>query len=103
MATEKEIGKLQGRRIVAGDTPREKQVGDLSVGEATHRAALEKIIANGIATRVRILASHDSCPVCRAYEGAYDFDKVPALPIEGCSHPQGCRCHYEPVLDLHGP
>jgi hypothetical protein len=28
---------------------------------------------------------------------------VPQLPIEGCSHPKGCRCHYEPVLDLFGP
>lgn len=103
MATEKELGRLQGRRIVAGNTPRGKQVGYLAIDEAAHRGALERIIANGVATRVRILASHDSCPVCRAYEGAYDFDKVPTLPLEGCSHPQGCRCHYEPILDLHGP
>lgn len=68
-----------------------------------HKAALDKIRGGGIATRVRILASHDCCPVCRAHEGAYEFDSVPELPIEGCSHPLGCRCHYEPVLDLHGP
>lgn len=103
MATEKDLGKLQGRRIVAGMVARGRQVGELSMDEEAHRAALERIIANGIATRVRILASSDSCPVCRAYEGAYDFDDVPVLPLEGCSHPQGCRCHYEPVLDLHGP
>jgi hypothetical protein len=103
MASEKEVGKLQGRRIIAGNTPRDRQVGTLSKDEAEHRAALERIIQNGIATRVRILASHDSCPVCRAYEGVYAFGDVPALPLEGCSHPQGCRCHYEPVLDMRGP
>lgn len=69
---------------------------------AKHRETLEKI-RGGLATRVRILASRDSCPACKAFEGAYDFDDVPQLPIEGCSHPKGCRCHYEPVLDRFGP
>ena len=68
-----------------------------------HKAALDKIQSGGVATRVRILAGHDCCPVCRALEGAYEFEDVPRLPLEGCSHPHGCRCHYEPVLDLHGP
>ena len=67
-----------------------------------HRESLERI-RSGLATKVRILASDDSCPVCKAVEGAYEFDKVPELPLEGCSHPLGCRCHYEPVLDRFGP
>ena len=67
-----------------------------------HRESLERI-RSGLATKVRILASRDSCPVCKAFEGAYEFDKVPELPLEGCSHPLGCRCHYEPVLDKFGP
>jgi hypothetical protein len=69
---------------------------------AEQRAALEKI-RNGLATKVRILASRDSCPTCQATEGAYDFDNVPQLPLEGCSHPDGCRCYYAPVLDRFGP
>jgi hypothetical protein len=69
---------------------------------ARHRETLQRIRA-GLATKVRILASDDSCPVCRALEGAYDFEDAPVLPLEGCSHPQGCRCHYEPVLDRFGP
>ena len=69
---------------------------------AEHREVLDRI-RRGLATRVRILASHDSCPVCKAFEGAYEFDDVPELPLEGCSHPKGCRCHYEPVLDRYGP
>lgn len=67
------------------------------------KAALKRIQEGGIATKVRIMASRDSCPVCRALEGAYDFDEVPELPHEGCSHPAGCRCIYAPVLDRRGP
>ncbi len=69
---------------------------------AEQRAALERI-RNGLATRVRILVAADACPVCRAYEGAYDFDDVPELPLEGCSRPDGCNAVYAPVLDLYGP
>jgi hypothetical protein len=68
-----------------------------------HRQMLENIISGNIATKVRILASHDCCPVCRRAEGAYDFDDVPELPLEGCSHPMGCRCIYAPILDRRGP
>ena len=68
-----------------------------------HKAALERIRDGGVATRVRILTFDDCCPLCRAYEGAYAFEDAPDLPHEGCSHPRGCRCHYEPVLDMHGP
>ncbi len=66
------------------------------------QAALQKIKA-GLATKVRILVGDDSCPVCKAAEGAYEFDDVPELPLEGCSHPGGCRCFYAPVLDRFGP
>ncbi|MEZ4510593.1 MAG: hypothetical protein R3C62_01850 [Chloroflexota bacterium] len=70
---------------------------------AENKAALKKIIDGGIATKVRILAARDACPVCRALSGAYEFDEVPELPHEGCSHADGCRCYYAPVLDRHGP
>lgn len=98
-----DIGKLQGRRTVTHNTPRTDQLGHLSKEAEVHTAALQRIVENGVATKVRILASHDSCPVCTAYEGAYEFEEVPQLPLEGCSHPQGCRCHYAPVLDMRGP
>lgn len=66
------------------------------------KAALDHIRA-GLATRVRILVAPNACPVCRAFEGAYDFDNVPELPLEGCSRPGGCNAVYAPVLDLYGP
>ena len=70
---------------------------------AEQKAALERI-RNGLATLVRILVPADACPVCRSYEGAYEFDEVPELPLEGCSRPQSWDyATYEPVLDLFGP
>ncbi len=65
--------------------------------------ALDNIRKGGIATKVRILSNADCCPACNVMSGAYDFDAVPELPIEGCSHPNGCRCSYAPVLDMFGP
>lgn len=73
-----------------------------AIKRAEQKKALENI-KNGLATKVRILTNRDCCPVCEAMEGAYSFDDVPELPIEGCSHPHGCRCHYAPVLDQFGP
>jgi hypothetical protein len=69
---------------------------------AEQKAALENI-RKGLATRVRILVAPDACPVCRAFEGAYDFDAIPELPLEGCSRVGGCNAVYAPVLDLYGP
>lgn len=61
--------------------------------------ALKKIQDNPRIAYVRIAVSHDCCPVCREAQGAYAKDSAPKLPIEGCSHPLGCRCFYEPVLE----
>ncbi len=76
---------------------------DFAKKQKEQKTALQKIRAGGIATKVRILAARDSCPVCKSFEGAYEFDDVPELPHEGCSHPDGCRCFYAPVLDRFGP
>ncbi|MCL4261605.1 MAG: hypothetical protein KJ069_00245 [Anaerolineae bacterium] len=69
---------------------------------AESKTALEKI-KNGLATKVRILVPADACPVCRAIEGAYDFEDVPEIPPEGCSCPNGSNAFYAPVLDRYGP
>jgi hypothetical protein len=47
---------------------------------------------------VRLSVAHDACPVCQQMQGTYPKDKVPLLPVEGCSDPDGCRCFYDPVL-----
>ena len=70
--------------------------------EEEYKADLEKI-KKGLATKVRIFAPADACPVCTELEGVYEFDDVPALPPEGCSCPDGPRVMYAPVLDMFGP
>lgn len=67
-----------------------------------YAAALEKI-KNGLATKVRIFAPADACPVCTDLQGVYSFEDVPALPPEGCSCVPEPRTMYAPVLDQFGP
>jgi hypothetical protein len=58
--------------------------------------------AKGSIVGVRVLASEDSCPVCRALaEQVYTPDTAPRLPHAGCTHPEGCRCAYSPVMRSH--
>lgn len=47
---------------------------------------------------VRISVYDDACPACQKMQGSYPKDQVPRLPVEGCSHPNGCRCTYAPAL-----
>ena len=69
---------------------------------AEQKKALETI-KGGLATKVRILAARNACPVCQHLEGAYAFEDVPEIPLEGCSSPAICNTTYAPVLDLFGP
>lgn len=70
--------------------------------EEQYAAALEKI-KNGLATKVRIFAPADACPVCTDLEGVYEFETVPPLPPEGCTCVPEPRAMYAPVLDQFGP
>lgn len=60
--------------------------------------ALKRLRSNPRVFTVRLVVTHDCCPACMEMAGTYDKDQVPSLPVEGCSHPRGCRCFYEPML-----
>jgi len=62
-------------------------------------AALKKYIDNPRVSSVRIAVANDACPMCYESRGTFPKDAVPNLPHEGCSHANGCRCKYEPVLN----
>jgi hypothetical protein len=47
---------------------------------------------------VTVSVSDDACPACQQAQGTYAKDQAPVLPVEGCSHVHGCRCHYQPLL-----
>ena len=61
-------------------------------------SALKKFQENERVKNVRLIVAANCCPVCAAHEGTYDKHQAPNLPIEGCSHPNGCRCFFEPML-----
>lgn len=66
--------------------------------ETPQGRTLAKLEANPRVGTIRVIVAHDACPACRGQEGAYLKGSVPTLPTRGCSHPQGCRCFYEPSL-----
>lgn len=81
------------------DTPAQNQLDE----NYPPNAALKKFQMNDRVINVRLMVTDDCCPVCTAHEGTYEKNNAPSLPIEGCSHPKGCRCFYEPLLKVIYP
>ena len=71
---------------------------DLAEFSAT-TVALTRLRANPRVSSIRVTVANDACPHCYELMKTYSKDKVPHLPHEGCSHANGCRCFYEPVLE----
>jgi len=70
---------------------------DLSEWSATS-VALKSYIENPRVKYIHVMVMGDCCPACQEAGKAYEKDKAPRLPIEGCSHGLGCRCFYQPFL-----
>jgi hypothetical protein len=66
---------------------------------STTNVSLKKFQNNTRVKAVRISVAADACPACQQAQGAYNKEKTPHLPVEGCSHENGCRCFYDPILD----
>ncbi len=64
---------------------------------STRAVALRRYRENPRVKYIRVVVADDACPACLAVAGTYAKDQVPVLPVEGCSHEQGCRCFYEPL------
>lgn len=71
---------------------------DLKVS-SQNALVLARMQANARVSQIRVSVMDTGCPACAAVQGAYAKDQAPTLPTVGCSHPLGCRCHYEPVLN----
>lgn len=61
--------------------------------------ALKNLVANPRVKAIRVSVAHDACPHCYGFLKTYQKNEVPSLPHPGCSHENGCRCFYEPVLE----
>jgi hypothetical protein len=66
---------------------------------STTAVALKHLQENPRVKAVRVTVADDACPYCYELLKTYPKDKVPRLPHESCSHENGCRCFYEPVLE----
>ena len=66
---------------------------------STSAVALKEFQHNPRVYAVQVATAEDACPACLAVQGTYPKDQAPHLPVEGCSHPQGCRCFYQPFLE----
>jgi hypothetical protein len=66
---------------------------------STTAIARKKFQTNPRVGHIRVVVMHDACPACMQIEGAYQKDQAPDLPVEGCSHANGCRCFYQPYLE----
>ena len=65
---------------------------------STSAVALKRMQENPRVRLIRVTVANDSCPHCYELMQSYPKDQVPHLPHTGCSHENGCRCFYEPVL-----
>jgi len=70
---------------------------------STTAVAIKEYQANPRVGIIRVHVNDDACPACAQLQGAYPKDKVPRLPVEGCSHKDGCRCFYAPALTEISP
>ncbi len=75
---------------------------DLSAWSET-AVALKRLQENPRVIYIRVSVAGECCPACRQVEGAYAKESTPALPVQGCSHSNGCQCFYQPVLEVIYP
>ncbi len=61
--------------------------------------ALQRMQQNPRVSKIVVSVPEDACPACQEVYGTYAKDQVPALPMEHCTHPLGCRSFYQPFLD----
>jgi hypothetical protein len=71
---------------------------ELAIHSTTARA-LERFRTNPRVKAVTLASSHNACSYCYEQLGTYPVDEAPRLPHKGCSHTNGCRCFYIPVLN----
>jgi hypothetical protein len=71
---------------------------DLDLFSAT-AVALKRLQENPRVRSIRVSVANDACSHCYELMNTYAKEEVPPLPHKGCSHENGCRCFYEPVLE----
>lgn len=72
-------------------------------GRTAEIAELQRLYLDGVIDGVALVAADaNACPACLALaDRSYLPSGLPALPIDGCSGPTGCRCRYEPNVTVY--
>lgn len=60
---------------------------------------LRKFKENPRVIMINVIVHADACPACQEIQGTYPKERVPQIPVEGCSDEHGCRCFYQPLLE----
>lgn len=71
--------------------------------DRTAVARFQELYLDGTIDGVALVAADaNACPACLAIsDRSYLPFGLPALPIEGCSRPRGCRCRYEANVTVY--
>lgn len=69
------------------------------IGQKQSREELKNYAEMEFVTRVEILCNDDSCRACKAAARKYLIKNAPLIPLNGCTHENGCRCCYSPIVD----
>jgi hypothetical protein len=70
------------------------------IGKKRSREELQRYSEQEFVNKVEIMCLDDSCQKCKAVAGRrYTLKNAPLLPVDGCTHENGCRCCYTPVVD----
>jgi hypothetical protein len=69
-----------------------------NIREKESQAELRGYSKDEFITHVEIMCNDDSCRKCKAAAGEYLLKEAPLLPIRGCTHEDGCRCSYYPIV-----
>jgi hypothetical protein len=66
-------------------------------------AEYQRLFLEGVIDGVALVAADaNACPACLAVtDRSYLPSGLPALPIDGCTGPAGCRCRYEPNVTVY--
>ena len=66
---------------------------------SNNKRHLEEMKQSGTSIKVTIMGANDCCVDCKILSHKkYSISKVPILPYEHCTHPNGCRCVYAPIF-----
>jgi hypothetical protein len=70
------------------------------IGKKRSREELKGYSEMEFVNKVEIMCLDDSCRACKAAaRKKYLIKNAPLLPVDGCTHENGCRCSYVPVVD----